>query len=103
MNIELQAWSRLDTNLVDVVCRNLPRSIIIGIPLVTLCYFLINISYLAVMSAAEMVESEAVAVVSIFQMINNLFGFEIGYVQLFNTYYENTDVSLRVVRNRNMY
>lgn len=43
-------------------CRNLPRSIIIGIPLVTLCYALINVSYLAAMSASEMIESEAVAV-----------------------------------------
>lgn len=42
--------------------RNLPRSIIIGIPLVTICYALINVSYLAVMSATELVESEAVAV-----------------------------------------
>lgn len=42
--------------------RNLPRSIIIGIPLVTLCYALINISYLAAMSPSEMIESEAVAV-----------------------------------------
>lgn len=42
--------------------RNLPRSIIIGIPLVTLCYALINVSYLAVMSPSEMIESEAVAV-----------------------------------------
>lgn len=42
--------------------RNLPRSIIIGIPLVTLCYALINVSYLAAMSPTEMVESEAVAV-----------------------------------------
>lgn len=42
--------------------RNLPRSIIIGIPLVTLCYALINISYLTAMSPDEMVDSEAVAV-----------------------------------------
>lgn len=48
-----------------MIFRNLPRSIIIAIPLVTLCYVLINLSYLAVMSAEEMVESEAVAVVSI--------------------------------------
>jgi solute carrier family 7 (L-type amino acid transporter), member 9/15 len=34
----------------------------VGIPLVTLCYFLINVSYLAAMSATEMIESEAVAV-----------------------------------------
>lgn len=44
--------------------RNLPMSIAIAIPLVTMCYVLINISYLTVMSAAEMIESEAVAVVS---------------------------------------
>ncbi|XP_018327306.1 b(0,+)-type amino acid transporter 1 [Agrilus planipennis] len=41
---------------------NLPRSIIIGIPLVTICYALINISYLTVMSPMEMMISEAVAV-----------------------------------------
>lgn len=34
----------------------------IAIPLVTLCYALINVSYLAAMSPDEMVESEAVAV-----------------------------------------
>lgn len=34
----------------------------IAIPLVTLCYALINISYLAAMSPDEMIESEAVAV-----------------------------------------
>jgi hypothetical protein len=44
--------------------RNLPRSIIIGIPLVTLCYALINVSYLTVMSGTELIDSEAVAVVS---------------------------------------
>lgn len=42
--------------------RNLPRSIMVGIPLVTMCYALINISYLAAMSPSEMIESEAVAV-----------------------------------------
>lgn len=42
--------------------RNLPRSIIIGIPLVTICYALINVSYLTVMSPLEMMTSEAVAV-----------------------------------------
>lgn len=42
--------------------RNLPRSIMIGIPLVTICYALINVSYLTVMSPLEMMTSEAVAV-----------------------------------------
>ncbi|XP_067004507.1 b(0,+)-type amino acid transporter 1 [Anabrus simplex] len=57
-------WNNLNyvTEEIKNPSVNLPRSIIIGIPLVTLCYVLINVSYLAVMSAAEMVESEAVAV-----------------------------------------
>ncbi|XP_069698634.1 b(0,+)-type amino acid transporter 1 isoform X6 [Periplaneta americana] len=57
-------WNNLNyvTEEIKNPSVNLPRSIIIGIPLVTLCYALINISYLAVMSPVEMVESEAVAV-----------------------------------------
>nr|XP_053654453.1 b(0,+)-type amino acid transporter 1-like [Cherax quadricarinatus] len=43
-------------------CRNLPRAIIIGLPLVTICYLLVNISYLAVMSQDELLASETVAV-----------------------------------------
>lgn len=43
--------------------RNLPRSIILGIPLVTICYVLVNIAYLTVMSPEELLASEAVAVV----------------------------------------
>lgn len=57
-------WNNLNyvTEEIKNPSVNLPRSIIIGIPLVTLCYALINVSYLAVMSATELVESEAVAV-----------------------------------------
>lgn len=57
-------WNNLNyvTEEIKNPSVNLPRSIIIGIPLVTFCYVLINVSYLAVMSAAEMIESEAVAV-----------------------------------------
>nr|CAD7455303.1 unnamed protein product [Timema tahoe] len=57
-------WNNLNyvTEEIKNPSVNLPLSIIIGIPLVTLCYALINLSYLAVMSAAEMIESEAVAV-----------------------------------------
>ena len=36
----------------------------IAIPMVTICYLLVNISYLAVMSPSEMMISDAVAVVS---------------------------------------
>lgn len=45
--------------------RNLPRSIMIGIPLTTACYIMVNVAYLAVLSPIEMMESEAVAVVTI--------------------------------------
>ncbi|KAK7114156.1 b(0,+)-type amino acid transporter 1-like [Littorina saxatilis] len=42
--------------------RNLPLAIMIGIPLVTVCYVLANVGYLAVMSKAEILQSHAVAV-----------------------------------------
>ncbi|KAK6641603.1 hypothetical protein RUM44_013318 [Polyplax serrata] len=57
-------WNNLNyvTEEIKNPSKNLPMSIAIAIPLVTMCYVLINISYLTVMSAAEMIESEAVAV-----------------------------------------
>ncbi|CAO1440859.1 unnamed protein product [Diamesa tonsa] len=57
-------WNNLNyvTEEIKNPSKNLPRSIMIAIPLVTLCYALINISYLAAMSPEEMIESEAVAV-----------------------------------------
>ncbi|XP_064598688.1 LOW QUALITY PROTEIN: b(0,+)-type amino acid transporter 1-like [Liolophura sinensis] len=42
--------------------KNLPRSILIGLPLVTILYILTNISYFSVMSKADMLASSAVAV-----------------------------------------
>jgi hypothetical protein len=47
-----------------VVFRNLPRAIMIGIPLVTVCYLFTNISYLTVMSKETLLASPAVAAVS---------------------------------------
>ncbi|KAK3563019.1 hypothetical protein QTP86_013285 [Hemibagrus guttatus] len=41
---------------------NLPRALMIAIPLVTILYLLVNISYLAVMTPREMMMSNAVAV-----------------------------------------
>ena len=45
--------------------RNLPRSIYLSLPLVTCIYVLANISYLLVLSPAEMLSSDAIAVVSL--------------------------------------
>ena len=45
--------------------RNLPLAIMIGIPLVTVLYLLVNISYFTVMSVDELLNSPAVAVVSL--------------------------------------
>nr|CAH7754996.1 unnamed protein product [Callosobruchus chinensis] len=57
-------WNNLNyvTEEIKNPSKNLPRSIVIGIPLVTVCYALINVSYLTVMSPMEMATSEAVAV-----------------------------------------
>lgn len=43
--------------------RNLPLAIMIGIPLVTVCYLFTNLSYLTVMTRAELLQSTAVAAV----------------------------------------
>lgn len=57
-------WNNLNYVTEEIInpSRNLPLSVMIGIPLVTVCYLLVNISYLLVMSPAEMMISDAVAV-----------------------------------------
>ena len=62
-------WNNLNYVTEEIINpkRNLPLSIIIAIPMVTICYLLVNISYLAVMSPSEMMISDAVAVVSHFR------------------------------------
>ncbi|EDO41545.1 predicted protein [Nematostella vectensis] len=42
--------------------RDMPRAIIIGISLITVCYLLINVAYITVLGASGILESEAVAV-----------------------------------------
>jgi amino acid transporter len=48
----------------NCICSNLPRAILIGIPLVTILYVLVNLSYFTVMSVPQLLDSAAVAVVS---------------------------------------
>uniref|UniRef100_UPI00398EB904 b(0,+)-type amino acid transporter 1 n=1 Tax=Pristiophorus japonicus TaxID=55135 RepID=UPI00398EB904 len=57
-------WNQLNfiTEELKNPYRNLPLSIIIGIPLVTVSYILINIAYFAVMTPTELLQSSAVAV-----------------------------------------
>jgi len=57
-------WNNLNYVTEEIVnpSVNLPLSIGIAIPLVTICYVLVNISYLTVMSPSEMLVSDAVAV-----------------------------------------
>ena len=61
--------------------RNLPLSILIAIPMVTVCYLLVNVSYLTVMSPSEMMISDAVAVVSVLMTVHLLYCFQ--YLDLY--------------------
>ncbi|KAI2654677.1 b(0,+)-type amino acid transporter 1 [Labeo rohita] len=57
-------WQNLNnvTEEVKMPEVNLPRALMIAIPMVTILYLLVNVSYLCVMTPAEMISSSAVAV-----------------------------------------
>uniref|UniRef100_A0A3Q3J0N6 b(0,+)-type amino acid transporter 1 n=1 Tax=Monopterus albus TaxID=43700 RepID=A0A3Q3J0N6_MONAL len=57
-------WNQLNfiTEELKDPFRNLPLAIIIGIPLVSVCYVLVNIAYFTVMTSTELLLSPAVAV-----------------------------------------
>ncbi|XP_015233718.1 PREDICTED: B(0,+)-type amino acid transporter 1 isoform X2 [Cyprinodon variegatus] len=57
-------WNQLNfiTEELKNPYRNLPLAIIIGIPLVTVCYVLVNIAYFTVMTPSQLLSSSAVAV-----------------------------------------
>jgi len=65
-------WNNLNyvTEELKNPIRDLPLAIMIGIPLVTGCYVLVNIAYLTVLSSAEIATSSAVAVT----LANRLYG-----------------------------
>ena len=52
------------SDLLLLHCRNLPFAIIIALPLTTILYVLINVSYFTVLTPQEIINSDAVAVVS---------------------------------------
>uniref|UniRef100_A0A673KTT3 Solute carrier family 7 member 9 n=1 Tax=Sinocyclocheilus rhinocerous TaxID=307959 RepID=A0A673KTT3_9TELE len=60
-------WNQLNfiTEELKNPYRNLPLAIIIGIPLVIVCYIFVNIAYFSVMTPTELLQSPAVAVVSV--------------------------------------
>uniref|UniRef100_A0A0P5JBS7 b(0,+)-type amino acid transporter 1 n=1 Tax=Daphnia magna TaxID=35525 RepID=A0A0P5JBS7_9CRUS len=57
-------WNNLNfiTEELQNPYRNLPLAIIIALPLTTVCYVLINVSYLTVLTQQEIISSNAVAV-----------------------------------------
>ncbi|XP_063048146.1 b(0,+)-type amino acid transporter 1-like [Engraulis encrasicolus] len=57
-------WSQLNfiTEELKNPNRNMPLAIVIGIPMVTVCYVLINVAYFTIMTPAELLQSPAVAV-----------------------------------------
>ncbi|CAG7727161.1 unnamed protein product [Allacma fusca] len=56
-------WNQLNivTEEIKDPYKNLPRAIFIGLPLVTICYLLVNISFLTAMSNVELIASSSVA------------------------------------------
>jgi len=65
-------WNQLNffTEEIKNPNRNLPLSIWIGIPLVTVCYLLVNIGYVTALTPQEILETDAVAVT----LANRLYG-----------------------------
>ncbi|XP_037076793.1 b(0,+)-type amino acid transporter 1-like [Pollicipes pollicipes] len=57
-------WNNLNCLTEEIVkpARNLPLAILIAVPLVTVCYILTNVAYLAVLSPQQLLDSSAVAV-----------------------------------------
>lgn len=54
--------STKDDSIILMNSRNIPRSILISVPVITALYVFMNFSYLIVLSPSEMINSNAVAV-----------------------------------------
>ena len=67
LNNSLSLWIRNNLNFITEELKNpyvtLPRAIIIGIPLVIICYLCVNVAYLTILSPERIISSAAVAVV----------------------------------------
>ncbi|XP_073256438.1 b(0,+)-type amino acid transporter 1-like isoform X1 [Porites lutea] len=65
-------WNQLNffTEEIKNPNRNIPLSIWMGIPLITICYLLVNIGYITVLTPQEIVNTDAVAVI----LANRLYG-----------------------------
>ena len=68
-------WSELNfvTEEVSNPKKNFPRTILVSIPLVTLCYMLVNVAYFSVLNQAEYLSSETV-VLTFGNKLNPVFG-----------------------------
>lgn len=57
-------WNQLNyvTEELQNPHKNLPRGVMIALPLVTLCYTLVNVAYFSILTPAEVLSSDAVAV-----------------------------------------
>ena len=54
-----------DYVLLSFSYRDMPRAIVIGISLTTVCYLMVNVAYVTVLGSPGILASEAVAVVSL--------------------------------------
>ncbi|CAG0894785.1 unnamed protein product [Darwinula stevensoni] len=86
--MQIVLFSRNNLNYVTEELKNpyvnLPRAIMIAIPLVTVCYLLVNISYLIVLDQATLLASDAVAVVHTTDLkceCEKEFGFEVRTIR----------------------
>lgn len=50
--------------IMNVFYRNLPRAMVIGLLIISICYVLVNVSFFSILSYEEIVSTQTVALVS---------------------------------------